>query len=288
MFRTNESKSLKMCGVLVLVLVLWTGCSDDEGTKKKEPEKKTTPKKTTPAKKVTPKKTTPKKTTPKKTTPVARAPQKIYVWSPTDTHDGNLRFRAPGRENIDLFCSVGADASSGKPGAITAANYVTKTFVLSDPFNNFADLGAQVLRDGAYKDTLTKDEVHGLSGAGANTKLADNYGAFTTGAWASSLADANVGDTGEADQRYWIGLDATAGSADGTKHATNYHCQDFNSNRDGQAVGRLSAIHEGSYILETNASVDVGGANVSPLMNEAGTEGCNETYYFLCISFPRN
>ena len=212
-----------------------------------------------------------------------RIPEKIYVWSRTDSHNGQL---GANRAAVDAFCT-GADATTarGRPNIITAANYVTKTLVLSHAINSFTDLLDQALRDGARRGLFTGVyPVFGLSAAGADTRLADNYGAFRTGAWASSLADANVGDTGEADQRYWLGIDGNANVDTGTKHVSQFHCQNFNSVTDGSGDG----TNQATYLLETAVSQNNGvGTAVSPLMVEAGEEGCNETYYFLCISFPR-
>ena len=262
MFKTNGSKSLKMCGVLVLALALWAGCSDDEGTKKKkEPEKKTPPKKKT----------------------VPRKAQKIYLWARTNSHNGQL---GDNRAAVDGFCTGAAATAAGKPARITPANYVTKTLVLSNPINNFLALGTAAVAGGAHKESLT-DPVYGLSGDEATeTRLASNYGTLTSAVWAEDLQDANVGDTGTNDQLYWIGIDSNANT--GTKHSTQFHCNNFNSNTNGAAVMGGSDVDQGTYLLSSSPSaIGGGGAAVSPLLASAGVHGCNRTLYFLCISFPR-
>ena len=164
---------------------------------------------------------------------------------------------------------------------------MTKTLVLSHRINNFEALGGRAVRDGADAGSLT-DPVHGLSGDGRTmTRLANNYEAFRTMVWASTLEAANVGATGRENQLYWIGLDATVGSArDGTKHQDDYHCRNFGSEEDGDSTGNLE--DRGSYLRESTFPFDDDGNSIAPLLEQSGVSPCSQQNYFLCISFSRN
>ena len=298
MFRMDQSKLLRGLGLLMfwIVLLMGSSCSGDknEGTERsverrsverRSGERKLVERRSgerrSGERKSGERKSGERKSEGKK--PVARAPQKIYVWARTDARNGKL---GATRALVDGFCTgEGSTTARGRPNIITPANYVTKTLVLSHDFNTFADLGAQAVIDGANEDSLAKDEVHGLSRAGANTKLSDNYGKFMTVEWDLSLTEANVGDIRRNNKFYWIGL---YGAMSPTKHANNYHCQNFNSDVEGDAMDSISFPDQGSYIIGGTSARDVCGVDVSPLVMEFGRIGCDRELYYLCISFPRN
>ena len=317
---------LKVWGVLVLVFALMVSCGDDEGTKKTEEEKKKEEKKKEDKKKEEAK----KKADDKKKMAITEAeikktkaykdldkqlkdkakelialqtkrkPAKTYLWAAAAAVAGNWA-GGTNRTNVDAYCSGAAAADDpavlgvGRPAIITNdnADYVTKALALSHAINNFEMLGAAALTAGAHKDSLS-DPVYGLSSSGfSETILADDYEKFRTEAWKTSLFNARVAIL--AATEFWIGAieegtDATAG----TKHATFYNCQNFNTN----AAGTTEDLDEGTFILGGTIRTDHnggGGADsteVSPLRLRNGEDGaaaqdCDQTAVVLCISFSK-
>ena len=274
-------KSLRVCGILVLVLALWVGCGDDknEGTKKEE------------------KKVTPKKTTPKKTTPVERTPKRTYLWTPLAAEDGD--WGGASRETMDSYCSkaVGSAADNavvGRPITITDANadYITKALALGHDINNFAELGAAAVKAGAHKDSLN-DGVYSLSFNGlSEVKIANNYLKFYTEEWRTSLEDGLLAK--DDDDLFWIGATEGGGANAGTRDSANnfFNCNNFKSNRDGTTPD----LDEGTVILGESISTDHDNDgltdDVSPLRlrtaeYESRIVNCNATAQVLCISFSK-
>ena len=313
LLRFERLRSLRVWGILVLALGLWVGCSDDdkrEGTEKaeeKETTSKSTSKETTSKSrsKETTSKSISKKAEPKTTlgeeggavVVVSRAPQRTYLWAPAVAEDGD--WGGVSRATMDNYCSGAAvsgsdDAVVGRPRTITDANadYITKALALGHDINNFAELGAAAVTEGADAKSLD-DGVYSLSLNGlVETKLADNYLAFHTDAWRTSLEDGLLADAD--DVPFWIGATEDGGANAGTRDSANnfFNCNNFNSN-----LNRTTRdLDEGTVIMggamSTDHDDDVRTAEVSPLRIRIATAEsvgftCNALAKVLCISFSK-
>ena len=294
---------LKVWGVLVLVFALWTGCSDDEGTKTKtktktKEEKEKEIKESALYKKLDSdlKKKDSELKEAKKKLDTWREPSKIYVWTlSTAAEDGDWAGGADRMENVDAKCTS-ADKTAGKPDVVkhsgTDATHVTRTLALTSPTLSFVDLGLSILLTRGDKASVNAlgDEVWGISADGKKSKkLSDNYFKFFLDEWENSLQDAGVAPT--ADTQFWIGAHAAGGGGAGANDDINHNCQDFNSNTGGGRDPDTGTTIVGSA-KSTDHDNNVGNADVSPLRLRIATDesaeiNCDATAKILCISFPK-